>query len=48
MKAEYRTTDRRESRGRTAGEPRVIDRRDSQALAAFLSGEGQALSRCSI
>ncbi len=43
MKAEYRTTDHRESRGRTAGEPRVIDRRDSQALAAFLSGEGQAL-----
>ena len=43
MKAEYRTTDHGESRGRTAGEPRGIDRRDSQALAAFLSGEGQAL-----
>lgn len=43
MKAEYQTTDCRDSRGRAASEHRVIDRRNSRALARFLSGEGQAL-----
>ena len=43
MKAAYQIADHEDSRRRTASDQRVIDRKDSRALAQFLSGEGQAL-----